>query len=241
MGRKRKEVQAPPPEKQFDQLFRSLCIHRRAWEVFADFCELAALALYSAVHRDPEREARAQPIRERYTDQQLEIFPKLLACVVEGLHRDPSNDFLGVRFTELELANHWKGQFFTPREVALAVAHFTLGSVEELRERVRQTHFVTIQDPAVGAGSLLIAAAAVVRAAGLNPQHHLHVTGVDVDRTAAYMAYIQLSLLGIPGVVVLGDSLTLDFRESWPTLAHKLGMWDLRLAVRRMRDDGRPT
>ncbi len=39
---------------------------------------------------------------------------KCFAIVVEALERNPEQDFLGELYMELELGNHWKGQFFTP-------------------------------------------------------------------------------------------------------------------------------
>lgn len=47
----------------------------------------------------------------------------------------------------------------------------------------------------------------------------MDVLAVDVDRTAALMAYIQLSLWNVPATVVVGNSLTLEEREVWLTPA----------------------
>jgi hypothetical protein len=223
------------PAGRFQDTIRKLSVgQHQLWRIFEDWCAATALTLYLPIVRDAEIAHRRNAVLERYTEGEREHFHTLLECTCEALEEDGGDDFLGRQFMELELGDHWKGQYFTPAPVAIAIAHFTLGSGEDLRERVRTTRFITVHDPAVGAGVMLIAAAAVMRAAGLEPHHHLHATGVDVDRTAAHMAYIQLTLLGIPGVIVFGDSLTLNYRESWPTLAHKLGMWDLRLAARRL-------
>lgn len=40
------------------------------------------------------------------------------------------------------------------------------------------------------------------------------------------MAYVQLSLLNIPAVATVGDSITLEMRESWYASAHIFGGWD---------------
>lgn len=62
-------------------------------------------------------------------------------------------------------------------------------------------------------------------------------TWVDVDQTAAYMAYIQLTLLHIPATVVVGNSLTLEVRETYYTPAHILGFWGSKLKRGRVEQD----
>lgn len=57
----------------------------------------------------------------------------------------------------------------------------------------------------------------------------VHVTAQDIDATAVHMAYLQLSLLHVPAIVLLGNSLSVEVREHWVTPAHVMGGWDLRL------------
>ena len=64
-----------------------------------------------------------------------------------------------------------------------------------------------IHDPACGAGSLLISARNVCAEEGIGYREALF-TAQDVDRVVALMCYIQLSLLGCAGYVVVGNSLT---------------------------------
>ena len=65
---------------------------------------------------------------------------------------------------------------------------------------------------------------------GHNPAQRLWVQAIDVDRTAALMCYLQMSLWHIPGVVVVGNSLSLEVRERFYTPAHYLGLWNHRLS-----------
>jgi hypothetical protein len=46
------------------------------------------------------------------------------------------------------------------------------------------------------------------------------------------MTYIQLTLLHVPAVVILGNTLALEEREHWYTPAHFIGGWDALLAMR---------
>lgn len=68
-----------------------------------------------------------------------------------------------------------------------------------------------------GAGGMVIAFAKVMLARGYNPQTQLRADCVDIDPVAARMCYIQLSLLGIPARVVIGNSLTLKYQREMYT------------------------
>lgn len=50
----------------------------------------------------------------------------------------------------------------------------------------------------------------------------------DIDIKCVYMAYIQLSLYGIPAVVVHGNSLTVEEWSKWYTPIYLLDGWPLR-------------
>ena len=63
----------------------------------------------------------------------------------------------------------------------------------------------TATDPACGAGAMLIAFANAAKRHGINYQKHVLFVSQDIDRTAAMMCYIQMSLLGCPAVVVIGE------------------------------------
>ena len=75
----------------------------------------------------------------------------------------------------------------------------------------------------------LIAFANVAKKHGINYQKHVLFVAQDIDRTAAMMCYIQMSLLGCPAIVVIGDSLAKPFphpdNEVWCTLFYYLNQW----------------
>jgi type I restriction-modification system DNA methylase subunit len=79
-----------------------------------------------------------------------------------------------------------------------------------------------VNDPACGAGALLIAFAGVCRAAGINYQTSIEFVAQDIDFTAAMMCYIQLSLLGCPGYVIVGNSLARPPKEE---LSEEYDIW----------------
>jgi hypothetical protein len=50
------------------------------------------------------------------------------------------------------------------------------------------------------------------------------------------MAYVQLSLLNIPAIVVHGNALSVEAWGTWFTPAHILGGWGAKLRVKRFRE-----
>lgn len=215
-------------QRAFVSLIQDNSHRHRRHEVFSDFCELGALAISNSVdrHQADEREARYLQIVARYEPEEVRRFPEMLGhltLALEAGHRD----VLGQIFMSLDLGDHWKGQFFTPYELAYCMAQMTLTDCEQVIER---QGFLTVMEPACGAGGMVIAAAAALLDRGINYQQNMHVTCIDVDATACRMTYLQLSLLHVPAVILQANALGSDpARAYWVTPAHVLGLWDFRL------------
>jgi hypothetical protein len=223
-----------PHQKALVRLIQDNSHRHRPHQVFSDFCELAACAVSNSVdlHQAEKREARYMEIIGRYERAEVDRFPQMLGELVlalEGTRRD----VLGQIFIAMELGNHWKGQFFTPYEVAYLMASLTQGDAADTIER---QGFITLQEPAIGAGAMVIASAEALLDVGINPQQSLHVTGIDVDATACHMAYLQLALLHIPAIILHANALSDQAPWGhWVTPAHVLGLWDSRLRRQRER------
>ena len=80
-------------------------------------------------------------------------------------------------------------------------------NTDDIKARIDKDGYISIADMACGAGATLIAAAETMRDMGLNYQRQALFVGQDIDEVTALMCYIQLSLLGCSGYVVIGDSL----------------------------------
>lgn len=225
--------QQRPHHAEFAKLLRGVAYRHEPWRVFADFCEAGATSLHNAVRHDPKREARYLDIVGCYTTEEVAVFPKLFAATVMGLE-EMDRDFLGEVFMDLDFANHWHGQFFTPFELCRAIAELTAPMPDD--PTLRERGYIRVLEPAVGAGAMVLAFARAMRDRGIDFQHRMHVVAIDVDRTAAMMAYLQFALWHIPALVCIGNALTPDAAyEVWPTPAHYLGFWPARLRV----DDAR--
>lgn len=217
-------------KREIMKLMQQLGHRRDLWQVFSDFVEMAATSVANAVDHGPlraGREANYMRIVKTYTPEEVAIFPKMMGHLAAALEIEPS-DVLGSVFMELELGNKWRGQFFTPYDLCTAMAKMMLG--DGFKQEIERKGFVTAMEPACGGGAMLIALAEEMRAAGVEPQKHLHVTAIDIDIKAVHMTYLQLSLLHIPAVVVHGNALAVEEHSHWYTPAHILGGWGRKLA-----------
>ncbi len=194
-------------EKEFLDLFQKLCYSRSVWEVWADLMTVMACSISNAVDRFPmhyeAREKEYESCIKRLGS--VEIAAQILGIIVMALEKDPDQDFLGKLYMNLNLGNHWKGQFFTPYDVCRVMAEMTVGNG---KEEIEEKGWISVGDPCVGGGAMMIAAANVFRRKGINYQNHVVFVGQDIDRVVAMMAYIQLSLLGCAGYITVGNSLT---------------------------------
>lgn len=192
--------------KEFLKVFNQLCYSRSAWEVWADVITVMACSIANVVDKNAKRHESRENEYARCIKRLggVEKPAELFAIVVEALEQNPDQDFLGALYMNLELGNHWKGQFFTPYNICRLMAELTLGNCQS---QIEKNGWISICDPTVGGGAMMIAGVNTVRRQKINYQNHVLFVGQDIDRIVAMMAYIQISLLGCPGYIVVGDSL----------------------------------
>lgn len=194
--------------KTFTKAFQSACGRHHPSKVWGDFCYMAAAAFSTAVDKRhaEKREERYLQIINTYTPEEQQVFPELVALMVQALEKEPFQDFLGKQYMELGMGNSHAGQFFTPYNVCRAMAEMSIpGTVGDM---IQSHGYITIHDCACGAGATLIAAAEVMHQRGIDYQRNALFAAQDLDYTAAMMCYIQMSLLGIAGYVRVGNTLT---------------------------------
>jgi len=219
-----------PNFSAFIKLFNELAGHKHRYEVFRDFVTLTAIALHNGFNRCETLEAEYLGIVKRYDPETVRNhFPQLLAHLVELLEPEPT-DILGQLFMQLEISNERTGQFFTPPELSFFMAKLLLG--DELNEAIKTRGFVTVSEPACGAGGMVLAFAKTVIEQKHNPAKVMWASCQDIDRTAALMCYIQLTLWNIPAEVIVGNTIAMERREVFYTPAHWMGFWNVKLRER---------
>ncbi|MFM0608792.1 N-6 DNA methylase [Paraburkholderia sediminicola] len=216
------------------------------YTVFSDFVEMCALALSNRFDHPQfdAREKRYLDIVGKYKAEEVQRFAAMFAALqmcyrtrvdaigdpgCPGIPGDGLGDVLGEIFMALELGNDRAGQFFTPYSVSLLMAMMIVGDAASVREK----GFVTLQEPACGSAGMVVATAQAMHQVGLNYPETLHATCVDIDQRCVHMAFVQLSLLGIPAIVVHGNGLSLEVWGVWYTPAHVMLGWGRKLRRRR--------
>lgn len=215
---------------------------RRTWEVYSDWVEAMALALANATELNPKvrqaREEQYAKLTEKLGPDSMNRFKTAYAHLIM-LFEHEAKDWLGYLYMTLELGNPDSGQYFSPPEVSALASRLAFDPAVA-KAAVAERGYVTLQEPTAGAGGMVIEFSKLYRDAGFNPQSQLHVTAVDIDITAVHMTFIQLSLLGIPAVVVHGDVLRLHEWSHWRTPFHVMNLWEYRLKAPKKYADATP-
>lgn len=231
-------------KKRFLNGFKILTRSRNMYEVWSDAMYLFATGIanptiLSMRNIKPfddvwqEREQEYLRIINKYTKKEQKLFPQMLALLVEELEKNPNQDLLGEIYMTAGISSKDKGQFFTPYNVCDLMSRVTFDR-KKLGKQVHKEGYASVYDPACGAGATLIAAINVCREMfkKLNFQNHVMFIAQDVDRTVANMCYIQLSLQGVAGYVVIGNTFTepvvTDLHRIWFTPMWFNDVWTMR-------------
>jgi type I restriction-modification system DNA methylase subunit len=89
-------------------------------------------------------------------------------------------------------------------------------SLQDAAPIIEENGFVTISEPAAGAGGMLLAAADVLAHRGHDPSLHMLAHAADLSTLCYHMCFLQLTLRGIPALVERANSLSLErFEAAW--------------------------
>ena len=83
-------------------------------------------------------------------------------------------------------------------------------TLDTVGEVIAEQGFVTVQEPACGAGGMMIAAADAIERRGFDIGRQLYVDGTDISAMCFKMTYLQASLRGIPATIRRGNTLALE-------------------------------
>ena len=84
---------------------------------------------------------------------------------------------------------------------------------------IEENGFVTVQEPAVGAGGMVIAMADVIEGLAFDPAKHLWIEATELSRSTYHMGFIQINARGVAGRVICGNSLSMETYSSPYTAA----------------------
>ena len=162
------------------------------------------------------RETEYLEIINKYTKDEQRIFAKIFGNLMlicdtsDGVY----DDYLGQIFMRTQSNSKYTGQFFTPYHISKLMACISLTDTDT------QKDIITANDPCCGAGGLMIALADELSKKNISVSDRLVVVAQDIDQRCVHMTYIQLSLMGIPAIVMKGNSLTQEYTDIWRTPAY---------------------
>jgi len=172
-------------------------------QVYRDAVRMIACALSLQT-----REAQYLEYSKRYKKEELEVFPRAMAELTMAMEREPYTDLLGDPFLELEgrSVKKGRGEFYTPQNICDMMAEMTVtGSLEDGK-------ILTVNDPACGSGRMVLGLVKALEKRRISPLC-VQATVQDLNPTAVDMAYINLTLWGVPTKAIWGDTIRLEERE----------------------------
>ncbi len=193
-------------------------------ELLSDVFQCGAIAIANKFDRRQakKREETYLSIIKKYDKdtQQLitEIFAEISVLLLSQIDMG-FDDYLGKLYMLSETSNSKAGQFFTPYHVSKACAELSINK-SIVNEYIEKDKILTINEPACGAGGMIIAAIDILyNRYRLNYSRNLFVECSDIDQRCVHMTYLQLSLIGVPAIVYQRDTLTMKTWQKWETPA----------------------
>lgn len=156
---------------------------------------------------------RADGALKRITVAAQKDVPSLYDPIIQAFQDNPWQDLLGDVYMRLGIGNKKTGQFFTPYHLAEAMARLNLDR-QMVEDAVRDRGYVTVNEPAAGGGANVIGCAHVLHDWGINYQTQTWFVCQELSELTALTCYVQMSILGMAGIVQVGDTLKMDFRHS---------------------------
>jgi len=220
------------------KLIQEIGYRHGTWQVYSDFLELAAIAISNSVDKSQfdEREKRYLETINKYSKDEAIKIAHIFNDLIEALEVE-AEDVLGRVYQELGLGNKWMGQFFTPFQVSVAAGKIML---HDLKDTIRREGYVTVNEPTAGGGSMILGLCKAMFDEKINYQEQMLVVAQDIDIRAVYMSYIQLSLVGVPAIIVHGNSLLVEERSRWYTPMYVFGGWKYRLMLNKIMQKEEP-
>lgn len=198
-------------QKEFLRILRGIDRSKRTTEVFRDFCEMAFCAIAKTTAPTKERaetlEGEYMRAVARYRNpDDVRQMPALLGLAAMAL-QEGGCDFLGEVAGEIGALDSGLGQFFTPYDISRLSASVIMSDAKNLMQKKK---FLTLQEPAAGAGGMLIAAADNLAEMGLDVSRRLWIDATELNGPTYQMCFVQASLRGLAGTIRHGNSLTLE-------------------------------
>lgn len=191
-------------------------------EFLSDVFKCGAIAISNKFDKTKydKRESEYKLTINKYNknDRQLiaDIFANIYILLSNQLYVG-FDDYLGKIYMLSNTSNSKTGQFFTPYTISKLCADVAIDE-KEIKNHIENDTIMTMHEPTVGSGGMVLATAdTLYNKYHFNISRNLFVECGDIDIRCVYMAYLQLSLAGIPAVIYHRDGLSLETWDVWKT------------------------
>lgn len=196
-------------------------------QTFSDFLQYSALLLSirtDPVHREQRVKAFEQ-LKTNYKDSEWDAFHQGLTDLCRRFDQNTQinryEDIFKNFFSLIGASSKTNKQDFTPSDVSRLISLISIPDHPSLPEE----GFFTLCDHTCGSGVLLLEGVQRFSTSGYNPSAQLVIQAADIDSRCVHMTYLQLSLYGVPAVIVHGNTMSLKEYDRWYTPAYLWGRW----------------
>ena len=226
----RKKNLPSPGERKGEAFWREL--NSADWDgkscsqVFEEFVDVMFCTLSAGKVED---KGRAMFQKDR--DRKIGVFQRAMLLLGEEMEREPYRDLLGRVYQDVAgtAGKRALSAVYTPDAICKMTAGMGM-DIELVKARIRRGETVSLYEPACGAARMVLAVAELLGELRMG----LRVTCEEIDLVACKIAYVNLSMWGVPAVVYHADSLSRKCWEGWKTAALVL-MEAREEEVRRLR------
>ena len=138
---------------EFIKLYDKLSSMHNKVKVFSDFVKMSSIAMYNSFAKNQEMEKEYLRIINSYEKEERDIFPQMFSELAMSYEKTTLiTDLLGPLYESKYISDSHLGQVFTPAHVSNLMAEISIGRSNSLQETINKNGYVTVSDPACGAG-----------------------------------------------------------------------------------------
>lgn len=223
--------------RKFVELFNQFSGKYHKWQIWQDFIFCVATAISQPFNYRQDRENEYLRIFAKYNKHEQFLLKEMYGELVLAFEEEGMVDLLGELYMQLEMHNKWRGQFFTPMCIAELMAKVSGVNIAELVER---KGYIAVNEPSCGSGVMLIAYCKASLESGVNFQQSILFVAQDIDPLVAQMCFIQMSLYGMAGYVIVGNTLANSFESEnsdfWYTPMYFSDVWIWRRKFQKFKE-----
>ena len=195
-------------------------------ELLSDALHCGAIAISNQFDpmRAPERQTTYEDIMGKYDRSGKALIQELFSMFYSLLSKQiysnvGFDEYLGRIYMLSDTNSKSAGQFFTPYSISKLCSTITIGA-KDVDGLIKTDEVLTLNEPTCGSGGMILAAADVLyNQYRFNISRNLLAVCADIDARCVHMAYLQLSLAGIPAIIYHQDTLRMKCWDTWITPA----------------------